>query len=119
MNVISGIKIPTLEKIVKLEYICTINSWISNTNIGVDGGKYFNVNSPDFFLGLLNSQSNPSLKLQLYPESNDKFFKVQVHSSSNLVTFSFNDTSVVEIALIESIISPKAYCLFYRKKNLS
>jgi ubiquitin carboxyl-terminal hydrolase 8 len=33
--------------------------------------------------------------------------------------YHFNDTSVVEIALIESIISPKAYCLFYRKKNLS
>ena len=28
----------------------------------------------------------------------------------------FNDTSVSEIGLIESIISPKAYCLFYRKK---
>jgi ubiquitin C-terminal hydrolase len=33
--------------------------------------------------------------------------------------YHFNDTSVVEIGLIESIISPKAYCLFYRKKNLS
>ena len=28
----------------------------------------------------------------------------------------FNDTSVSEIGLVESIISPKAYCLFYRKK---
>ena len=30
--------------------------------------------------------------------------------------YHFNDTSVSEIGLIESIISPKAYCLFYRKK---
>lgn len=30
--------------------------------------------------------------------------------------YHYNDTSVSEIALIESIISPKAYCLFYRKK---
>ena len=28
----------------------------------------------------------------------------------------FNDTSVSEVGIIESIISPKAYCLFYRKK---
>ena len=113
MDVVSGIKIPTLEKIVKLEYIGTINSWISNTNIGVDGGKYFNVNSPDFFLGLLNSQSNPSLKLQLYPESNDKFFKVQVYSSSNLVTFSFNDTSVATSdESTDTISSPSNQILF-------
>ena len=113
MNVISGIKIPTLEKIVKLEYIGTINSWISNTNIGVDGGKYFNVNSPNFFLGLLNSQSNPSLKLQLYPESNDKFFKVQVYSSSKLVTFSFNDTSFTTTdESTDTISSPSNQILF-------
>ena len=30
--------------------------------------------------------------------------------------YHFNDTSVAEIGLIDSIISPKAYCLFYRKK---
>jgi ubiquitin carboxyl-terminal hydrolase 8 len=30
--------------------------------------------------------------------------------------YHFNDTSVSEVGLIESIISPKAYCLFYRKK---
>jgi len=29
--------------------------------------------------------------------------------------YHFNDTSVAEVALVESIISPKAYCLFYRK----
>ena len=33
--------------------------------------------------------------------------------------YHFNDTSVSEVGLVESIISPKAYCLFYRKKNLS
>jgi ubiquitin carboxyl-terminal hydrolase 8 len=30
--------------------------------------------------------------------------------------YHFNDTSVTEVGLIESIISPKAYVLFYRKK---
>ena len=30
--------------------------------------------------------------------------------------YHFNDTSVQEVPLTESIISPKAYCLFYRKK---
>jgi len=30
--------------------------------------------------------------------------------------YHFNDTSVSEVAVINSIISPKAYCLFYRKK---
>ena len=33
--------------------------------------------------------------------------------------YHFNDTSVIEIGLVDSIISPKAYCLFYRKKCLS
>jgi len=31
--------------------------------------------------------------------------------------YHFNDTSVSEVGIIESIISPKAYCLFYRKKS--
>jgi len=30
--------------------------------------------------------------------------------------YHFNDTSVTEVGLVDSIISPKAYCLFYRKK---
>ena len=30
--------------------------------------------------------------------------------------YHFNDTSVTEVGLQESIVSPKAYCLFYRKK---
>jgi len=30
--------------------------------------------------------------------------------------YHFNDTSVQEVPLIQSIVSPKAYCLFYRKK---
>jgi ubiquitin carboxyl-terminal hydrolase 8 len=33
--------------------------------------------------------------------------------------YHFNDTSVSEVGLVESIISPKAYCLFYRKKSQS
>jgi len=31
--------------------------------------------------------------------------------------YHFNDTSVSEVPLTESIVSPKAYCLFYRKKQ--
>ena len=31
--------------------------------------------------------------------------------------YHFNDTSVSEVGLVESIVSPKAYVLFYRKKN--
>ena len=31
--------------------------------------------------------------------------------------YHFNDTSVAEVSIVESIISPKAYCLFYRKKT--
>jgi len=30
--------------------------------------------------------------------------------------YHFNDTSVSEVSLVESIVSTKAYCLFYRKK---
>jgi len=33
--------------------------------------------------------------------------------------YHFNDTSVAEVGIKESIISPKAYCLFYRKKNIN
>ena len=32
--------------------------------------------------------------------------------------YHFNDTSVTEISIIESIISQKAYVLFYRKKQI-
>lgn len=31
--------------------------------------------------------------------------------------YHFNDTNVSEVSIVESIISPKAYCLFYRKKQ--
>ena len=31
--------------------------------------------------------------------------------------YHFNDTSVTEVGLTEKIISPKAYCLFYRKRK--
>lgn len=33
--------------------------------------------------------------------------------------YHFNDTSISEVGLVETIISPKAYCLFYRKKTES
>lgn len=37
--------------------------------------------------------------------------------NANGIWYHFNDTSVSEIVVNESIISPKAYCLFYRKKQ--
>ena len=37
--------------------------------------------------------------------------------NSNGKWYHFNDTSVSEVGLIESIVSTKAYCLFYRKKG--
>jgi ubiquitin C-terminal hydrolase len=33
--------------------------------------------------------------------------------------YHFNDTSVNEVGLIDSIVSPKAYTLFYRKRNVT
>jgi len=33
--------------------------------------------------------------------------------------YHFNDNSVSEVAMAKQIISPKAYCFFYRKRNLS
>ena len=38
--------------------------------------------------------------------------------NANNKWYHFNDTSVSEVSLTESIISPKAYVLFYRKKHL-
>jgi len=39
--------------------------------------------------------------------------------NANNKWYNFNDTSVNEVALTEQIISPKAYCLFYRKKQIN
>ena len=33
--------------------------------------------------------------------------------------YHFNDANVSEVSLLDSIISPKAYCLFYRKKQIN
>ena len=33
--------------------------------------------------------------------------------------YHFNDTNVTEVVAVETIVSPKAYCLFYRKKTIS
>ena len=33
--------------------------------------------------------------------------------------YHFNDTSVSEVSIIYSIVSPKSYCLFYRKKTIN
>ena len=38
--------------------------------------------------------------------------------NANGIWYHFNDTSVSEVGILESIVSPKAYCLFYRKKHL-
>ena len=37
--------------------------------------------------------------------------------NANNKWYHFNDTIVSEVGLIDSIVSPKAYCLFYRKKQ--
>lgn len=37
--------------------------------------------------------------------------------NANNKWYHFNDTSISEVGLIDSIVSPKAYCLFYRKIN--
>jgi len=37
---------------------------------------------------------------------------------SNDKWYHFNDTSVTEVAISEQIISPRAYCFFYRKKSM-
>jgi ubiquitin carboxyl-terminal hydrolase 2/21 len=37
---------------------------------------------------------------------------------SNGEWYHFNDTSVTKVAINEQIISPKAYCFFYRKKSI-
>jgi len=37
--------------------------------------------------------------------------------NANNKWYNFNDTSVSEVGVVDSIISPKAYCLFYRKKQ--
>jgi ubiquitin carboxyl-terminal hydrolase 8 len=37
--------------------------------------------------------------------------------NANNKWYHFNDTSISEVGLIDSIVSPKAYCLFYRKVN--
>ena len=38
--------------------------------------------------------------------------------NANTKWYHYNDTSVSEVGLTESIVSPKAYCLFYRKKQI-
>jgi ubiquitin C-terminal hydrolase len=38
--------------------------------------------------------------------------------NANEKWYHFNDTSVSEVSVISSIVSPKAYCLFYRKKTI-
>lgn len=61
-------------------------------------------------------------KYELYGVSNHSGGVMGGHYTSyvknaNGKWYHYNDTSVTEIGLTESIISPKAYVLFYRKKN--
>ena len=37
--------------------------------------------------------------------------------NANGIWYHFNDTDVSEVHLTDSIVSTKAYCLFYRKKQ--
>jgi len=63
-----------------------------------------------------------SYKYELYGVCNHSGGALGGHYTSyvknaNGKWYHFNDTSVSEVGLIDSIISPKAYCLFYRKKS--
>jgi len=62
-----------------------------------------------------------SYKYELYGICNHSGSALGGHYTSyvknaNGKWYHFNDTSVSEVGIIDSIISPKAYCLFYRKK---
>ena len=62
-----------------------------------------------------------SYKYELYGVCNHSGGALGGHYTSyvknaNGKWYHFNDTSVSEVGIIDSIISPKAYCLFYRKK---
>jgi ubiquitin carboxyl-terminal hydrolase 8 len=63
-----------------------------------------------------------SYKYELYGVCNHSGNVLGGHYTANVKNangkwYHFNDTSVSEVGLVESIISPKAYCLFYRKKQ--
>lgn len=66
--VTGGIKVPTLEQIVKFEYKGSKNSWLSNVNIGVsDDNGFVNDNSDTtsiFNFKLLNTQNESTIRIQ-------------------------------------------------------
>jgi ubiquitin carboxyl-terminal hydrolase 8 len=69
------------------------------------------------------SKNNSNNKYELYGVCNHSGGVLGGHYTSyvknaNGKWYHFNDTSVSEVGLNESIISPKAYVLFYRKKNI-
>ena len=66
--VTGGLKVPTLEQIVKFEYKGSKNSWLSNVNIGTsDDNGFVNDNSDTtsiFNFKLLNTQNESTIRIQ-------------------------------------------------------
>ena len=110
-----------------------INFW-SFPNILIIDFKRFNSRNQknqiliDFPLDNLNltkyviGYKKNSYKYELYGVCNHSGGVMGGHytayiKNANGKWYHFNDTSVQEVPLVSSIISPKAYCLFYRKKQ--
>jgi hypothetical protein len=93
-SVVAGIKVPTLEEIVKFEYNGSDNSWLSNTNIGVyDDAGFINSNSDTiatFTFKLLNTQNNSSLRLE---KSISENWCVRSDNAENTLIFGTENTS--------------------------
>ena len=90
-DISSGIKIEcNNDETVKFHYIGYNDSWISSGNLGVSGKSFVNTSNPEFTIGLLPEQTNPSIKIQTDLNDLNKFFKLQIHSQTNSAVFGFN-----------------------------
>jgi len=90
IDIFGGLVLNSQSEVVKFEYIGYNDSWISSGNIGVKGKSFVNTEQPEFRIGLLNSQTNPSIKIQTDTQDSNKFFKIQLYSDENMVSFGFN-----------------------------
>ena len=90
IDIFGGIVLNSQSEVVKFEYIGYNDSWISSGNIGVKGKSFVNTQQPEFTIGLLHSQTNPSIKIQTDTQDSNKFFKIQLYSDENIVSFGFN-----------------------------
>ena len=93
------------------EYLTKLKTNVAKKFENVDFSKY------------VNGYNKNSYKYDLYGVCNHSGGTFGGHytccvKNANGKWYHFNDTSVSEVGLNESIISPKAYVLFYRKKNI-